>query len=110
MLKVKHRSGSLEWRYIPVDWYVIGHPRYIPISIVSTTAHASAKLATTEANRLAISTDGLNFTALGADVTTGYDLGAFTPGQRKDYTLRVLVPGGTNIRVGHWALEIGEGT
>jgi len=110
MLKVMHPKGAMEWRYIGVDWYVVGRARFIPIAIVATTAHASAKMATTEADRLAISTDGITYTALSTDITTGYDLGAFSPGQRKNYTLRVLVPPGTSMRAGHWLLEIGEGT
>lgn len=111
MLKVMHPNGSIEWRYIGVDYYVIGRPRYIPISVVATAVHSSAKLATTEADRLAISDDGgQSYTGLGTDLTTGFDLGSFTAGQRKDYLLRVLVAGGTNIREGHWKLKIGEGT
>jgi len=110
MLKVMHPNGALEWRYIGIDWYLVGTTRLVPIAIVATTAHASAKLATTEADRLAISTDGITYTPLDTDIMAGYDLGAFTPGQRKDYILRVLVPPGTNMRAGHWLLEIGEGT
>ena len=111
MLKVMHQNGSVEWRYIAVDWYVIGSPRYFLISVVATKAHPVALLATDEADRVYISDNGgASYTALGTDVTAGYDLGAFTPDQRKDYVLKVLVPPATDIREARWPLEIGEGT
>jgi hypothetical protein len=111
MLKVMHPNGALEWRYIGVDWYLIGCTKLVPVAVVATKAHPTALLATTEANRLSISADGgASYTPLGTDVTAGYPLGAFSAGQRKDYVLKVVVPGGTTIREARWELEIGEGT
>lgn len=111
MLRITHPNGAIEWRRIPADWYVIGRPRYIPISVKATAAHATALLATTIANRVAISPAGsMSFTTLGTDVTAGYDLGSFTVGQKKDYILRVLVPALTDTREEFYELKIGEGT
>jgi nanoRNase/pAp phosphatase (c-di-AMP/oligoRNAs hydrolase) len=106
-----HQDGAIEWRYIPIDHLVKGKPRYVAISIVADAAHATAYLATTIANRLSISPDPVTtFTALGTDITSGFDLGAFTVGQRKDYIIKIDVGTGVDAREEFYGLEIGEGT
>ena len=108
-LRVMRPFGQYEWRYIQIPWYVIGTDFIFDADIVATHAHDSALLATSEADRVYISDDGgASYDPIPTDVTNGYDLGAFTAGQRKSYRFKVNIPSGT-IRSATFGLEIGEG-
>ena len=110
MLRLMHPNGALEWRYIPLDFVRIGVPRIVDCEVEATTAHASSTVAATAANRVEISDDnGSTFTPLGVDVTSGFDLGVFTPGQRKAIKLRVKIPTGP-AREELVGIEFGVGT
>ena len=111
MLRVVHPAGKYEWRLIAVDNYRVGQEKVIDIAVEATTVHAVATMSTTLANRLSLSDNGgASYTALGTDPATGFDLGSFTVGQRKDYKLKVKIPGGTSAREEFYGLVLGEGT
>jgi len=110
MLKIMHPDGAREWRYIALDHMRVGVHRLFDIDVVSTGAVAGGRLAATAANRVEVSDDGgATWTPLGTDITTGFDLGAFTPGQRKRLNARVTIPTGPAREEGV-GFETGEGT
>jgi hypothetical protein len=109
MLKLMHPSGAVEWRYVALDFMRIGVSRYIDVDVVATVAHATGLLACTAADRVEVSDDGgSSYTPLGVDVTNGFALGTFTPGQRKALKLKVTIPVGPS-REEQIGLELGEG-
>jgi hypothetical protein len=110
MIKLMHPNGALEWKYIPLDWMLIGKPRIIDVHIVSDEVRLSVLVAATSENRLRISVDGgSTWNVLGIDIINGYDLGAFTPGQRKAAKIEAKIPVGP-FREELVGLEFGEGT
>jgi len=109
-LLLKHPHGTMEWRYIYIPWYRVGTDYLFDADVEATCAHDTALLSTTEADRVYVSVNGgASYTVLPTDPTNGYDLGAFTAGQRKSYRFKVNIPSGTH-REGTYGLVIGEGT
>jgi hypothetical protein len=111
MLRLMHRNGSVEWRYIAVDWYVEGTEYVFDAAVEGTVAHATATMAASIADRLSVSiNEGSSYTQLGTDIVNGYDLGAFTPGQRKNVKIKLYVAPGTGVREESIGIALGEGT
>ena len=109
MLKLTAPDGSVEWRYIPIFNYRIGEIVIFDVAIVADRAHSTALLAVSKAARLSISADGGGtWTPLGTDVTEGYDLGSFTPWQKKPYKMKYETS--QDIREELIGFLLGEGT
>lgn len=108
MLELRPVDGAREIVRIPADFVVVGSSYDFELEVVATEAHPTALLAAEVANYLEVSTGG-GFSAVPDDVESGFDLGAFSEGQRKAITLRLTVPGGTPLRSKAIEIQLGMG-
>lgn len=97
MLQLRSVNAAHEIRRIPADLVVIGSPYDFDLEVVATEDHSEAKFGASVAGYLQANT-GSGFAAVPADVQSGFDLGAFSAGERKAITLRLTVPLATELR------------
>jgi hypothetical protein len=110
MLQIRAVDAALELRHLPADFVIVGSSYDFELEIVGTVAHTIALLSTDLADYLEVSVDaGSNFDPVPDDVQNGFDLGSFSAGQRKAITLRLTVPGATELRDLVLGLQLGEG-
>ena len=108
MLELRAHDAAREIVRIPADFVVVGSSYDFELDVVATEAHSTALLAAEIAGYLQVSTGGA-FSAVPDDVENGYDLGAFSAGQKKTITLRLTVPGGTPLRSKSIEILLGTG-
>ncbi len=109
MIYFTAEDGALQIRRIPLDWLRVDQPYEVDLEVAADAAHSVALLACSLAWVGASLTGGAPFTPLGTDVQAGYDLGAFTAGQRKAVTLEVHIPPATEVRDQIIELYLGTG-
>lgn len=91
-------DGAEQIRRIPLDWIRVDQPYEVDLEVAADQAHAVALLGASLAWVGASLTGGAPFTPVPTDVQAGYDLGAFTAGQRKAVTLELRIPPATEVR------------
>jgi hypothetical protein len=105
-----HPDGSMEWRHIAFDWYLVGTEQVVDIVISANRAYASATIFTNIANTFYLSFDGgVTYSVIPDDELNGLSIGSFTPGQRKSAKLKLRIASGA-IREDNYQLGFGEGT
>lgn len=102
-------DGALPIRRIPLDWIRVDQPYTVALDVVAEVAHAGPTLAASHTWLRASLTGGAPWTAVPTDVQAGFDLGAFTAGQRKALTLELHIPAATAVRDEVVELYLGTG-
>jgi len=108
MLELRPVNGAREIVRIPADFVVVGNSYDFELEVVATEAHSIALLAAEIENYLEVNA-GVSWEDVPDDVESGFDLGAFSAGERKAITLRLTVPGGTPLRTRSIEILLGMG-
>ncbi len=109
MLRLVAPDGTYEIRHVSLDGMRIGVSEDVEYEVLYVDDHDVALFACDHAGYLQASVEGGGFSAVPTDVKNGFDLGAGTAGQRKTLTVRVTIPGGTDVRDDVIEYELGIG-
>lgn len=109
MLTFTAPNGALPIRRIPLDWIRVDQPYTVDLEVLADADHTVALLGASNSWLRASLTGGAPWTPVPTDVQAGFDLGAFTAGQRKAVTLEVHIPPATEVRDQAVELYLGMG-
>lgn len=107
--EVRLRNATVPLRHYRLDHRRRGDAYEIEVDFYSSTAVSELPFWTNLSGWMRVKIGVGSYTWVGSDISTAFDLGAFTAGEKKQGTLEITVPIAANTRHERLALNLGGG-